>query len=279
MGDMASNGTHGRASIRAPNPPVQDSVFKQFRLDGRTVIITGGAGGIGYEVARGLAEAGANLALWYNSSPKAEKLGAAIAQEFSVKVQAYKVDVRLYEAVEKAVDQVVRDFGRLDVMIANAGVSSKAGGLDDKVEDWDHVRAVDFDGAYYCFRAAGLVFRRQGHGVGIATASMSGHAANVPQEQSCYNACKAGVIHLCKSLSVEWAKWGGRINSVSPGYIDTEISGDCPFEIKEEWFSLIPMRRDADPRELEGVYLYLASDASSYTTGADFVVDGGYTAR
>lgn len=86
-------------------------------------------------------------------------------------------------------------------------------------------------------------------------------------------------IHLCKSLSVEWAKWGGRINSVSPGYIDTEISGDCPFEMKEEWFSLTPMRRDADPRELKGVYLYLASDASSYTTGADFVVDGGYTAR
>ncbi|KAJ0108274.1 L-xylulose reductase [Diaporthe amygdali] len=277
--DMASNGTNGRTSTRAPNPPVQDSVFKQFRLDGRTVIVTGGAGGIGYEIARGLAEAGANLALWYHSSSKAEKLGATIAQEFGVKVQTYKVDVRQYDDVEKVVDQVVQDFGRLDVMIANAGVPSKAGGLDDKVEDWDRVRSIDFDGAYYCFRAAGLVFRKQGHGVGIATASMSGHAANVPQEQSCYNACKAGVIHLCKSLSVEWAKWGGRINSVSPGYIDTEISGDCPFEMKEEWFSLTPMRRDADPRELKGVYLYLASDASSYTTGADFVVDGGYTAR
>jgi sorbose reductase len=82
----------------------------------------------------------------------------------------------------------------LDVMIANAGVPSKAGGLDDKVEDWNRVRAIDFDGAYYCLRAAGLVFREQGHGVGIATASMSGHAANVPQEQTCYNACKAGVV-------------------------------------------------------------------------------------
>lgn len=134
------------------------------------------------------------LALWYNSSSKADKLAAAIAQDFGVRVQAYKVDVRQYEAVEKAVDQVVQDFGRLDVMVANAGVPTKAGGLDDKVEDWDRVRAIDFDGAYYCFRAAGLVFRKQGHGVGIATASMSGHAANVPQEQSCYNACKAGVV-------------------------------------------------------------------------------------
>ena len=113
----------------------------------------------------------------------------------------------------------------------------------------------------------------------IFTASMSGHAANVPQEQSCYNACKAGVIHLTKSLAVEWAKWGGRVNSVSPGYIDTEISGDCPFEMKEEWFSLTPLKRDADPRELKAAYLYLASDASTYTTGADLVIDGGYTCR
>lgn len=86
-------------------------------------------------------------------------------------------------------------------------------------------------------------------------------------------------IHLSKSLAVEWAKWGGRVNSVSPGYIDTAISGDCPFEMKEAWFNLTPLKRDADPRELKGVYLYLASDASSYTTGADFIVDGGYTAR
>ncbi|KXH45234.1 short chain dehydrogenase [Colletotrichum salicis] len=278
---MATNGsTNGtRKSIRAPNPPIEDSVFKQFRLDGKTVIITGGAGGIGSEIARGLAEAGANITIWYNSSKAAVSIAATIAKDFGVKTKAYQVDVTSYPAVEAAVAEAVKDFGRLDVMIANAGIPSKAGGLDDKVEDWDRVRAVDFDGAYYCMRAAGLVFREQKRGVGIITASMSGHAANVPQEQSCYNACKAGTIHLARSLAVEWAKWGGRINSVSPGYIDTVISGDCPFEMKEEWFSLTPLRRDADPRELKGVYLYLASDASSYTTGADFIVDGGYTAR
>ncbi|KAK1448772.1 short chain dehydrogenase [Colletotrichum melonis] len=279
--NMATNGsTNGaRKSIRASNPLIEDSVFKQFRLDGRTVIITGGAGGIGSEIARGLAEAGANIAIWYNSSKAAVTIAATIAEDFGVKTKAYQVNVTNYPAVEAAVAEAVKDFGRLDVMIANAGIPSKAGGLDDKVEDWDRVRAVDFDGAYYCMRAAGLVFREQKRGVGIITASMSGHAANVPQEQSCYNACKAGTIHLARSLAVEWAKWGGRINSVSPGYIDTVISGDCPFEMKEEWFSLTPLRRDADPRELKGVYLYLASDASSYTTGADFIVDGGYTAR
>ncbi|WYZ43520.1 hypothetical protein EsH8_VI_001219 [Colletotrichum jinshuiense] len=278
---MSANGTTNgtRKSIRAPNPAVEDSVFKQFRLDGRTVIITGGAGGIGSEIARGLAEAGASIAIWYHSSKAAVAIAEGIANDFGVKTKTYQVDVTDYNDVEAAVAEAVKDFGRLDVMIANAGVPSKAGGLDDKVEDWNRVRAVDFDGAYYCMRAAGLVFREQKSGVGIITASMSGHAANVPQEQSCYNACKAGTIHLARSLAVEWAKWGGRINSVSPGYIDTIMSGDCPFEMKEEWFSLTPLRRDADPRELKGVYLYLASDASSYTTGADFIVDGGYTAR
>ncbi|KAL1852111.1 hypothetical protein VTK73DRAFT_9280 [Phialemonium thermophilum] len=274
-----TNGTSGRQSIRKPNPPIEDSVFKSFRLDGRTVIVTGGCGGIGYEVSRGLAEAGANLALWYHNSIKADKLAGAIASDFGVQVRTYRVDVRRYDEVETAVARAVRDFGRLDVMIANAGIPTKAGGLDDRIEDWTNVRATDFDGAYYCLRAAGRVFREQGRGVGIVTASMSGHAANVPQEQSCYNACKAGCIHLARSLAVEWAKWGGRVNSVSPGYVDTAISGDCPFEMKEEWYSLTPLRRDADPRELKGIYLYLASDASSYTTGADFVVDGGYTAR
>ncbi|KAF7560276.1 hypothetical protein G7046_g3867 [Stylonectria norvegica] len=271
-----TNGTKNRQqSIRKPNPPVQDSIFQSFRLDGRTVIITGGCGGIGYEIARGLAEAGANLALWYHTSPAHQKIQAKISQDFGVKVQTYQVDIRKYKEVEAAVAQVVKDFGKLDVMIANAGIPTKAGGLDDRIEDWENVRATDFDGTYYCMRAAGLVFREQKRGVGIITASMSGHAANVPQEQSCYNACKAGCIHLGKSLAVEWAKWGGRVNSVSPGYIDTIISGDCPFEMKEEWFSLTPMMRDADPRELKGIYLYLASDASSYTTGADFIVDGG----
>ncbi|KAF4636835.1 hypothetical protein G7Y89_g1258 [Cudoniella acicularis] len=277
---MATNGTNGtQKSIRAPNPPVEDSVFKSFRLDGRTVIITGGSGGIGYEIARGLAEAGANIAIWYSASGNADKQAAIITKDFGVKTATYKVQVENYAEVEAAVAQVVKDFGRLDVMIANAGIPSKAGGLDSSVADWDRVRAVDFDGAYYCARAAGLVFKAQGRGNCIFTASMSGHAANVPQEQAGYNACKAGVIHLSKSLAVEWAKWGGRVNSVSPGYIDTAISGDCPFEMKEAWFGLTPLKRDADPRELKGVYLYLASDASSYTTGADFIVDGGYTAR
>lgn len=136
------------------------------------------------------------LALWYNSSTKTDELAAVIRKDFKVKVLTYKVAVENYTEVENAVTQVVADFGGLDVMIANAGIPSKAGGLDSKLEDWNRVRAVDFDGAYYCARAAGFVFKKQGYGNCVFTASMSGHAVNVPQEQSCYNACKAGVVSL-----------------------------------------------------------------------------------
>ncbi|KAL6251651.1 hypothetical protein RBB50_001861 [Rhinocladiella similis] len=249
-----------------------------FDMTGKVTICTGGSGGIGYEVCRGLAEAGSNIALWYHKSPNASKLAATIEKDFNVKCKAYQCDVAEYSQVESTVQAVVRDFGRLDVMIANAGIPSKAGGLDDKLEDWHRVVNVDYNGAYYCARVAGEIFRKQGSGNMIFTASMSGHAANVPQQQACYNSAKAGVIHLAKSLAVEWVGFA-RVNCVSPGYIDTAISGDCPFEMKEQWYDLTPMKRDADPRELKGVYLYLASDASTYTTGADFVVDGGYTAR
>lgn len=134
------------------------------------------------------------LALWYNSSKEADTLANKIAKEFGVKVKTYKVAVEIYAEVEAAVAQVVADFGRLDVMIANAGIPSKAGALDSSLDDWKRVREIDFDGAYYCARAAGFVFKKQGHGSCIFTASMSGHAVNVPQEQSCYNACKAGVV-------------------------------------------------------------------------------------
>ncbi|KAG7900952.1 hypothetical protein KL907_004396 [Ogataea polymorpha] len=263
-------------SIRRANPPISESVFEMFSMKNRLVILTGASGGIAHEVARGLAEAGANLALWYHKNPSAKTLAEELISKYGVKAKAYQVDVRHYEEVESAVAAALADFdGKLHCMIANAGIPAKAGGLDQSLEAFHDVVDTDFNGAYYCARAAGFVFRKQGFGSLIFTASMSGHIVNVPQQQAAYNAAKAGVIHLSKSLAVEWADFA-RVNSVSPGYIDTAISGDCPFEMKEAWFSAIPMHRDADPRELKGIYLYLASDASSYTTGSDFIVDGGF---
>lgn len=166
--------------------------------------------------------------------------------------------------------------------------------IDGPIPHYRNVVATDLDSVFYCAKAAGAIFRAQStnggystttgaklvnyrYGSFIATASMSGHIANIPQLQSAYNAAKAGVIHLCKSLAVEWVKFA-RVNSVSPGYMATEISDFVPEATKKIWRGKIPMGREGEAWELKGVYLYLASDASSYTTGTDIICDGGYCA-
>jgi sorbose reductase len=149
---------------------------------------------------------------------------------------------------------------------------------------------TDLDGVFYCARSAAQHWKRQAnegkdlsgnklenytYGKFIATASMSGHIVNIPQMQTAYNAAKAGVIHLCKCLAVEWVQFA-RANTVSPGYMATEITDFVPKETKDIWRGKIPMGREGEVHELKGAYLYLASDASSYCTGADIAVDGGY---
>lgn len=167
--------------------------------------------------------------------------------------------------------------------------------IDSDIPAYHKVVSTDLDSIFYCAKAAGEIFRHQyltnqnpsssgeprlpnySTGSFIATASMSGHIANIPQLQSAYNAAKAGVIHLCRSLAVEWVKFA-RVNSVSPGYMATEISDFVPPETKAIWRGKIPMGREGEAHELKGVYLFLASEASSYMTGADLLVDGGYCA-
>jgi sorbose reductase len=140
----------------------------------------------------------------------------------------------------------------------------------------DHYHSVvttDLDSVYFSAHAAGKYFRAQGSGSFIATASMSGHIVNIPQQQAVYNAAKAGVIHFCKSLAVEWAGFA-RVNTVSPGYIATEISGFVDAETKKIWHEKTPMKREGLANELKGAYLYFASDASTFTTGSDLICDG-----
>lgn len=263
------------STIRKPNPQLSDSVFEMFSMKGKVTIITGAAGGIGAEVSRALAEAGGDCALWYGNNTAAIDIAKELEEKYKVKAKAYKVNVREWEQVDNGVKEVIKDFGHLDVMIANAGIPATAGLLKLTFEEWNNVVQTDYNGVFYCARAAGQVFEKQGHGNLITTASMSGSIVNLPQQQANYNAIKAAVIHLTKSLAVEWADFA-RCNSVSPGYIDTPISYKVTDETKEEWYRRTPMRRDADARELKGIYLYLASNASTFTTGADFIVDGGH---
>lgn len=270
--------THYNMVQESKAPTLPASVFDMFSMKGKVVIVTGGSGGIGYHVGRAMAEAGADVALWYNSSKKTHEMAEDVARTYGVKCRAYQCSVADADAVWATVAQVVADFGRLDVMIANAGIPATAPALKQPLSDWHKVMDTDLNGAYYCAKAAGEIFEKQGSGNLIFTASMSGHIVNVPQLQSSYNAAKAAIIHLAKSLAVEWAGFA-RVNSVSPGYISTDISSFAPEEVKQKWLEYIPLCREALPEELKGAYLYLASNASTYTTGTDIVVDGGYCCR
>ncbi|KAF2140225.1 uncharacterized protein K452DRAFT_273839 [Aplosporella prunicola CBS 121167] len=290
-----ADGAITKAGVFALNntaAPKQDQVLPLFSLKGKTAIVSGAGAGIGLSVAHGFAEAGANVAIWYNSNKKAIERAEEIEKKYGVKCKAYQVNVTDEANVKKAVYDITKEFnGRLDIFVANSGIPWTQGAMiDGEVSHYHKVVSTDLDGTFFCARAAGEIWRRQwekgtdlngnklenySYGSFVATASMSGHIVNIPQLQAAYNAAKAGVIHLCRSLAVEWVQFA-RANSVSPGYMATEISDFIPQETKDIWKSKIPMGREGEAYELKGAFLYLASDASSYTTGADIIVDGGY---
>ncbi|KAK9455796.1 hypothetical protein V1511DRAFT_521410 [Dipodascopsis uninucleata] len=276
---MAQTHATGLSPLPQPQPKLDGSILDMFSLKGKVASITGSSSGIGLEVARGFAQAGADVAIWYNGNTSAIEKAEEIASQFGVKCKAYKCAITSAEDVEATIKQIYSDFGGLDIQIANAGIPWIAGPMIDQPDNdhWNKVIDIDLNGAYYTAKYTGQIFKKQGHGSLVFTASMSGHIVNIPQMQACYNAAKAALLHFSRSLAVEWAGFG-RVNTVSPGYIITEISDFVPAETKEKWWKLIPMGREGSPKELVGAYLYFACDASTYTTGADLIVDGGYCA-
>ncbi|EEY16548.1 L-xylulose reductase [Verticillium nonalfalfae] len=261
--------------------PKANRLADLFSLKGKVVVVTGASGprGMGIEAARGCAEFGANVAITYSSRKEgADKNVAELEKEYGIKAKAYKCNVADYASVESFVKEVISDFGKIDAFIANAGATADSGVIDGTKEAWDHVIQVDLNGTAYCAKAVGAHFRERGTGSFVVTSSMSGHIANYPQEQTSYNVAKAGCIHLAKSLANEWRDFA-RVNSISPGYIDTGLSDFVGQETQDLWLSMIPMGRNGDAKELKGAYVYLVSDASTYTTGADILIDGGYTVR
>ncbi|CAM9015253.1 hypothetical protein WICANDRAFT_25435 [Wickerhamomyces anomalus NRRL Y-366-8] len=261
-----------------PFPETSDNALDLFSLKGKVASITGSSTGIGLEVANAFAQAGADVAIWYNSHP-ADEIAEEISQKYGVRAKAYKVSLTNFESIQSSIDQIEKDFGTIDIFVSNAGKAWTGGSLLDQEDDkeWRDVIDLDLNSIYYLSKAIGKIFKKNGKGSYIITASMSGHIVNVPQMQSGYNAAKAAVLHFAKSLAVEWSGFA-RVNTVSPGYIATELTKFADADLKKIWWSLIPMGREALPKELVGAYLYLASDAASYTTGTDIRVDGGYTA-
>ncbi|GAB3567925.1 SDR family NAD(P)-dependent oxidoreductase [Amycolatopsis endophytica] len=244
-----------------------------FSLSGRTAVVTGGAQGIGEAIVTGLRDSGARVFI-ADINPE---VGEATAQRLGVDFVA--ADVTDSDAVEAAFDHVVSTAGRIDIAVNNAGIVHNHPSESLADDDWRKVLAVNLDGVFYCCRAAGSRMLAQGAGAIVNTGSMSGHISNFPQAQSAYNAAKAGVIHLTKSLAGEWAGRGVRVNSVSPGYVGTELTqrGMDNAEWRRAWLAGTPMNRVATPSEIAPAVVFLASDAASFCTGTDLVVDGGYT--
>ncbi|QIW98373.1 hypothetical protein AMS68_003891 [Peltaster fructicola] len=261
--------------------PQAEHLKDLLSLKGKTVVVTGASGprGMGIEAARGCAEMGADVAITYASRAEGGiKNAKELEEKYGIKAKAYKCQVDKWESVEQLVKDVISDFGKIDAFIANAGATADNGILDGSVQDWEHVVQVDLNGTFYCAKAVGKHFKERGTGSLVITASMSGHIANFPQEQTSYNVAKAGCIHMAKSLANEWRDFA-RVNSISPGYIDTGLSDFVEEDIQKLWLSMIPMNRNGEAKELKGAYVYFVSDASTYTTGTDLIIDGGYTAR
>ena len=266
------NAPHAHRDPR-PVPPISSNVLDQFLLKDRVAIINGAADGIGLAVAQAYAEAGANVALWYNSNKAAIEQAESLSKQHNVKAKAYQVEVSNAERVQEAVKHVVGDFGRLDIMVANAGMAISKGILETTIDEYRKQMAVNVDGVVFCAKYAGEVFREQGSGVLIITSSISAHIVNVPVDQPVYNATKACVTHLGKSLAREWRDFA-RVNIVSPGFFMTKMGASDV--VKNEGLRMAVLGRQGDVKEIKGLYLYLASDASTYVTGTDVVIDGGY---
>lgn len=184
-------------------------------------MITGGGRGIGLEIARAYAEAGANVAIVYHTTTAAPYRAAEIQKASGVRVEAFQSDVRSRTQIADTIQQIAASFGKLDVVVANSGVCANVPSLDYTEEQWRSNSSVNYDGVMWTSQAAGKIFQKQGYGNLIVTASVSSVLCNTPQTQAAYNSSKAAAAHLVRCLAVEWADFA-RVNCVSPGYVKTE---------------------------------------------------------
>jgi NAD(P)-dependent dehydrogenase (short-subunit alcohol dehydrogenase family) len=249
------------------------SVKAMLDLSGRTAVVTGGARGIGRACADGLQEMGARVALLDVLPDRLEQSAA----EMGNGTVGLVCDATDRAAVAAAFERVAAELGGPDILVNSAGLCIWGKGEEMPEEDWDKVMDLNLKGTFLCCQAAARLMIPRQRGAIINVASMSGSVVNRPQSQVAYNASKAGVIQLTRSFAAEWAPHGVRVNCISPGYTLSELTRQFS-QYFEWWTPYIPMGRLAEPEELVGAVVYLASDAASYTTGHDLVIDGGYSA-
>lgn len=247
---------------------------QKFELTGRKAVVTGGAQGIGLAIATALVESGAQVVI----ADRSTQTGAAAARDLAGS-SFVEMNVTDSVGVRRVADELVARLGGIDILVNNAGIARNSAAIDTPEAEWRDVIDVNLNGVWWCSQAFGrhMVARKRGAIVNLG--SMSGLIANRPQGQAHYNASKAAVHMLTKSLAVEWAEFGVRVNAVAPGYIGTEMTklGMANEEWRRVWLDMTPVRRVGQPWEIAAAVLFLASDAASFMTGSIVSVDGGYT--
>lgn len=251
-----------------------DYLEELFGLNGKVAIVTGGNKGIGRGLAVGFAKAGADIAILSRS-----EANEAIAEIEETGRKAYHVgvDVSSETEVQAAIDEVRERSGRIDVVINNAGVTSHTNIFDTDAAEFKRILDTNLMGEYHVARAAAMaMIDMKIEGSIINISSISARIVNKPNYQVAYNASKAAVNHMTRSMALELIPYGIRVNSISPGYMATPMSVDVPEDLKQVWYGMIPMGRMGKPEELMPAALYLASSVARYTTGSDILIDGGY---
>ncbi|MBR3096224.1 MAG: SDR family oxidoreductase [Clostridia bacterium] len=252
-----------------------------FDLSGQVAIVTGCSTGLGVQMAKALANQGANIVVVARRQNMIDEVAASIAAEYGVKTLALRCDITDTAAVDAMVDAALAEFGRIDILINNAGTGAVAPAEDITDEQFDHEMNVDLFGSFRVARAVAkkaMIPAKYGRVINIA--SMYGLVGNKIAGSAPYHAAKGGVVNLTRALAAEWGKYAITVNSICPGYFYTDLTRDT---LNSDFFqqnakTMIPEERYGVEGELDTAALFLASPASSYVTGVNLAVDGGYTA-
>ena len=253
------------------------NVLQMFDLTGKTAIITGGGRGLGAQIARGLAEAGANIVLCSRKVEACEEVAEGLKKEYGVKTLSLKCDILNPEEIQHVVNETLNRFDTIDILVNNSGASWGAPALEMPNEAWNKVIHTNLTGTFLMSQAVGKIMVKQKRGKIINIASVAGLGGTHPDMMDTvgYNASKGAVITLTKDLAVKWGKHNIHVNAIAPGFFPTKMSKVLIERGKDALEYMTPLGRLGNDEDLKGVALFLASDASNYITGEILVVDGG----